>query len=218
MIKENYACIFMRNSKAQFFTFNQQLLRGGEMKSNTLIRYMIRETMGLVVMGVALFWPAGTLNWWPAWAALVIMALWSAGTAVVILQRHPNLLVDRLGPRKGAKSWDLAIMSTLGFIQLVRYIVAGFDHRYGWTGDISITAQVAAFIAGGLGYALMVWSTAVNAFFSQIVRIQKEKGHKVVRNGPYAYLRHPGYFGALLFELYHRNPARFLVGIRHQPG
>ncbi len=171
------------------------------MNNKVLARYIIRETMGIVVMGVALFWSAGTLNWWPAWAALAVMALWSAGTAAVILQRNPDLLAERLGPRKGAKSWDLAIMSTLGLIQLARYIVAGLDHRFGWSGDFPLLAQIIALIAGGLGYALMVWSTAVNAFFSQIVRIQKEKGHKVVTSGPYRYVRHPGYLGALIFEL-----------------
>lgn len=171
------------------------------MSTKILARYAIRETMGIVVMGVALFWPAGTINWWQAWGALVIMALWSAGTAVAILQRNPELLADRLGPRKGAKSWDLAIMSLLGGIQLARYIVAGLDHRYGWSGEFPLTAQMAALAAGSLGYALMVWSTAVNAFFSQIVRIQTEKGHRVVTSGPYNYLRHPGYFGALVFEL-----------------
>ena len=92
-------------------------------------------------------------------------------------------------------------MSLLGGIQLARYIVAGLDHRYGWSGEFPLTAQMAALAAGSLGYALMVWSTAVNAFFSQIVRIQTEKGHRVVTSGPYNYLRHPGYFGALVFEL-----------------
>jgi protein-S-isoprenylcysteine O-methyltransferase Ste14 len=171
------------------------------MNSKILIRYIIRETMGLVVMGVALFWSAGTFNWWPAWAALAVMALWSAGTAAVILLRNPDLLAERLGPRKGAKSWDLAIMGSLGMIQLARYIVAGLDHRYGWSGEFPVMAQIGALIAGGLGYALMVWSTSVNTFFSQIVRIQTEKDHKVVTSGPYRYVRHPGYFGAIVFEL-----------------
>ena len=170
------------------------------MNGKILARYVIRETIGVVVMGVALFWAAGTINWWPAWAALAVVAAWSAGTAVVILRRNPELLAERLGPRKGAKSWDLAIMSILGLLQLVRYIVAGLDHRYGWSAAFPLMAQIAALIAGGLGYTLMVWSTSVNAFFSQIVRIQSEKGHKVVTSGPYQYLRHPGYFGALLFE------------------
>jgi protein-S-isoprenylcysteine O-methyltransferase Ste14 len=52
-----------------------------------------------------------------------------------------------------------------------------------------------------LGYALFVWATASNTFFSQIVRIQSERGHTVVTGGPYHYVRHPAYVGAILYEL-----------------
>lgn len=166
-----------------------------------LTRYAIRETMGLVVMGVALFWSAGTIDWWPGWAVLAVMAGWIVATAVVIIRTNPDLLAERLGPRKGAKSWDTAILGALGLIQLVRYIVAGLDQRYGWTGEFPLAAQLAALALCILGYAIVVWATASNAFFSQVVRIQPERGHTVVTSGPYHYVRHPGYAGALLYEL-----------------
>lgn len=164
-------------------------------------RYIIRELMGLVVMGVALFWSAGRVDWWPGWAVLGVMAAWVAATAYVVLRLSPALLAERLGPRKGAKTWDTAIMSILGLAQLVRYVLAGLDQRYGWTGEISFGAQIAALLLCLLGYALVVWATASNAFFSQIVRIQPERGHTVVSSGPYRYVRHPAYLGAFVYEL-----------------
>lgn len=166
-----------------------------------IVRYAIRETMGVFIMGVALFWSAGRIDWWPAWAALAVILAWSAATAAVILRFNPELLAERLGPRKGAKVWDTAIMSILGLMQLVRYIVAGLDQRYGWTGGFPLAAQIAALAVCALGYALVVWATASNAFFSQIVRIQPERGHTVVTAGPYQYVRHPAYVGAILYEL-----------------
>jgi protein-S-isoprenylcysteine O-methyltransferase Ste14 len=171
------------------------------MNTKLIARYAVRETLGLVCMGVALFWSAGTLAWWPAWAILAVMLAWSAATAVVILRFNPDLLAERLGPRKGAKSWDTALMSLLGITQLARYIIAGLDQRHGWTGGLPLAAQVAALSLCILGYALFVWATACNPFFSQIVRIQPERGHVVVTSGPYQYVRHPGYLGAILFEL-----------------
>nr|NIN68360.1 isoprenylcysteine carboxylmethyltransferase family protein [Anaerolineae bacterium]NIN98447.1 isoprenylcysteine carboxylmethyltransferase family protein [Anaerolineae bacterium] len=51
------------------------------------------------------------------------------------------------------------------------------------------------------GYALGVWAIASNAFFSQIVRIQKERGHRVATGGPYRFVRHPGYVGTILVGL-----------------
>ncbi len=173
-------------------------------KSNSrslIARYVVREIMGVVVMGVALFWPAGRIDWWPAWAAIAVMLAWIAATAVVIFRFNPDLLAERLGPRRGAKLWDMAIMSSVGLVQLARYIVAGLDRRYGWTGDFPLAAQMAALTACVLGYALVVWATASNPFFSQIVRIQSERGHTVVTGGPYRYVRHPAYAGAIVYEL-----------------
>ena len=171
------------------------------MNTKLIVRYSIRETMGIVVMGVAIFWSAGQLNWWPAWATIAITLAWSTATALVILRFNPALLAERLGPRRGGKAWDTAIMSLLGLIQLARYIIAGLDQRYGWTGGFPIIAQIAALIVCILSYALFVWATASNAFFSQIVRIQSERGHTVVTSGPYHYIRHPAYIGAILIEL-----------------
>jgi protein-S-isoprenylcysteine O-methyltransferase Ste14 len=171
------------------------------MNTKLIVRYAIRETMGIVVMGVALFWSAGQIDWWPAWASIAVMLAWITATAIVIFRFNPDLLAERLGPRKGAKHWDTAIMSILGLTQLVRYIVAGLDQRYGWTGAFPLAAQIAALTVCVLGYALVVWATASNTFFSKIVRIQTERGHTVATGGPYHYVRHPAYVGAILYEL-----------------
>jgi protein-S-isoprenylcysteine O-methyltransferase Ste14 len=164
-------------------------------------RFAIRETMGLLFMGVALFWPAGDISWWPGWALLAVTSAWILATAIVVLRTRPDLLAERLGPRKGAKRWDTAIMSAHGILQLGLYVVAGLDRRYGWSGPFPVPAQVAALLVCSIGYGLVVWATGSNAFFSQIVRIQTERGHTVVTAGPYHYVRHPAYVGALLTHL-----------------
>ena len=164
-------------------------------------RYVIREILGIIVMGVALFLSAGQISWWPAWAAITVMLAWIIATFVVIFRFNPSLLAERLGPRKGAKRWDTAIMSIVGIVQLLRYIIAGLDQRYGWTGYFSLVAQIIALIICILGYFLVTWATASNAFFSQIVKMQPERGHVVSTDGPYHYVRHPAYMGAILFEL-----------------
>ena len=171
------------------------------MNTKIFARYIVREIMGLVVMGAALFWSAGKTDWRQGWVALAVVLAWTIATAVVILRIHPDLLAERLGPRKGAKWWDTTIMSLLGAAQLARYIVAGLDQRNGWTGGMPAAVEITALIVCILGYALVTWATASNAFFSQIVRLQPERGQRVAKGGPYRYVRHPAYVGAILFEL-----------------
>jgi len=66
---------------------------------------------------------------------------------------------------------------------------------------LPLAAEIAALAVCALGYALFVWATASNTFFSQIVRIQSERGHTVVTGGPNRHLRHPAYAGAIPYEL-----------------
>jgi protein-S-isoprenylcysteine O-methyltransferase Ste14 len=171
------------------------------MNGRRVARYVLRETLGLVVMGVALFWAAGRVDWWPGWAALAVMLGWILATGILVVRVNPGWLAERLGPQKGAKRWDVVIMSLLGLAQLVRYIVAGLDARYHWTTGVPVAAQAGALMVCVAGYAMVVWAMATNLFFSQIVRIQTERGHTVVTGGPYQYVRHPGYVGAILYEL-----------------
>ena len=175
------------------------------MDKKLFARFAIREIMGVVVVAVALFIPAGRWDWWQAWAAVVVLSAWVIATALVILRIHPALLAERLGPRKGAKRWDTLIMSVVGLLQLARYILAGLDQRYGWTGDwignFPLGWQLLALLVCLLGQALVVWAMASNAYFSQIVRVQSEREHAVAIGGPYSWVRHPAYTGSILFEL-----------------
>ena len=95
-----------------------------------------------------------------------------------------------------------AILSLLRLTQLMRYILAGLDQRYGWTGGFPAALQAAAGLLCALGYALFIWAMASNDFFSQVVRIQSERGHTVAAGGPYRFIRHPAYLGVIFYELF----------------
>jgi protein-S-isoprenylcysteine O-methyltransferase Ste14 len=168
--------------------------------------------LGTVIVGVALFWSAGRVDWWAGWALVVLLLSWSAATAVVVLRVNPDLLAERLGPRKGAKKLDTAILSVVGVATLARLVIAGLDQRYGWAGDFSPAWQIAALGMCVLGYALVVWATASNTYFSQVVPLQTERGHAVATSGPYRFVRQPAYIGTILFEL--AAPAFWIPGWR----
>jgi protein-S-isoprenylcysteine O-methyltransferase Ste14 len=166
-----------------------------------VVRWLIRETMGLLMLPVLLFLCAGRVDWMMGWALVIITALWVASTAWVTLPRNPELLAERVGPRPGTKTWDTLIISLFGAIKIVQYVIAGLDVRYGWSAGFPFALQVVALVLTILGYALIVWSTKENAFFALTVRIQTERGHTVVSSGPYQFVRHPGYAGGILSEL-----------------
>ena len=171
------------------------------MDTKLIALYILDESLGIVGMGVALFWSAGRIDWWPAWAAIAVWLAFFTATDIIIFRFNPKLMAERLAPPKGAKTWDRAILSILRLTQLVRYILAGLDQRYGWTGDFPLAAQIAALTVCVLSYALLAWAMASNTFFSQIVRIQSDRSHAVATDGPYRYVRHPAYVGMIVFEL-----------------
>ena len=166
-----------------------------------IIVYLTRDALSVVGLAVILFWPAGGLDWGMGWAVVALWAAWSAAMAWIVIRRNPGLLMERLGPKKGSQKWDAVIQPALSLLQAGRCIVGGLDHRYAWSSGIAPTTQVAFLIVGGLGLALFVWAVASNQFFSQIVRIQDERGQSVAQGGPYRLIRHPGYAGSILMEI-----------------
>jgi protein-S-isoprenylcysteine O-methyltransferase Ste14 len=164
-------------------------------------RWFVRETMGVVMLAVMLFLAAGTLSWIAGWALVIVMAGWVAATAIVVIPRYPELLAERVGPKKGSKTWDTALLSLYGVTMMIMWIVAGLDFRNAWSSGIGLAAQIGAMLVVIGAYALVVWATGTNAFFSQVVRIQSERGHTVISSGPYRYVRHPAYVGMILVVL-----------------
>jgi protein-S-isoprenylcysteine O-methyltransferase Ste14 len=170
------------------------------MKTKVIALYILDQILSLVGVGVALFWSAGRIDWGAAWAAIGVWVVWFIATDILLLRFNPGLMAERLSPPKGAKRWDRAILSLLRLTQLARYIVAGLDQRYGWAGSFSLAAQIGAWMVCVLSYALVAWAMTSNPFFSQIVRIQTDRGQAVSKQGPYRTVRHPAYAGMIVFE------------------
>ncbi|MBC8446411.1 MAG: isoprenylcysteine carboxylmethyltransferase family protein [Chloroflexi bacterium] len=169
--------------------------------SRGIIRWLIREVLGIVIVVLSLFLPAGRWDWAMGWALVAIYVIWSAANALILIPRSPELLAERATRRKDVKSWDTMILSIIGLATLAKHITAGLDMRFGWTPPMPPALQIAALVIAALGYALGTWAMAVNAFFSLVVRIQEDRGQVVVTGGPYRFVRHPGYVGTLAFEL-----------------
>lgn len=169
------------------------------------IRWLLRETLGNLFLIALLFGIVGRWDWWNGWAMSAIYILWSLGTVIFILPVNPQMLAERQlsGIKDGSKKWDMTLVMLMGVFMFATYILACLDVRNGWSPAIPLGMQIAALVVCFLGYdVLLLWSMVVNAFFTAIVRIQTERGHRVVRSGPYRFVRHPGYLGTILFDLF----------------
>lgn len=166
-----------------------------------LLRFVVREGFGVLVLALALFLPAGRLDWPMGWAVVAITSLWFVAMALVMVVWQPDLIAERLGLKPGTKHWDIVLLSLIGLLAISRCVVAGLDVRFGWTVAPLAPLQIIALLVAVGGYGLVVWASAVNAFFAATARIQKERGHVVVTGGPYRFVRHPGYVGMALAEL-----------------
>jgi protein-S-isoprenylcysteine O-methyltransferase Ste14 len=165
-------------------------------------RWLRREIIGSLIVAAILFGAAGRLDWVMGWVVVGTYVMWTAATALTIIPTNPEMLAERTGPKEGTKGWDMAIISVVGIAEMVKYVVAGLDMRWGWSPQFPLALQLAAVIVAVLAQVvLLTWSMAANAFFSQTVRIQNERGHTVVTGGPYRYVRHPGYVASILFML-----------------
>lgn len=163
--------------------------------------FIFGQLISLAAAGVAMFWPAGRLDWLPAWAILAVWLVWFAAEDFVLLRYNPELIRERLAPPKDAAAWDRAILSVIRLLELARYLLAGFDQRYGWTSNFPLAAQWSGLAACLLSTGLFHWSMASNRFFSQVVRLQIERGHTVTAGGPYRFVRHPAYLAMIVFEV-----------------
>jgi len=165
-------------------------------------RYLAKGFFAKLLMVAILFLSAGRLDWVMGWALVGVYVSWDIVTVLILIPKSPGLIAERARIQEGTKKWDL-VLATLAasFTPMVTWIVAGLDVRFGWTTGIPLVAQVAALFIVALGFALVAWAMASNEFFSTMFRIQEERGHTVASGGPYQFVRHPGYVGAIMFQL-----------------
>lgn len=165
-----------------------------------LVRWAVKQTVFVLILAAALFLPGGEAAGARAWLFLILVAAIQVLTAVVLMPRSPGLLVERSQLKEGAKSWDIIFAVLIGYSTVFMALAAGLESRRTPPPAIDAFTWLAVLAAVG-GTFFTLWAMTANPFFSGIVRIQKERGHRVASAGPYRYVRHPGYVGMLVFTL-----------------
>lgn len=141
------------------------------------------------------------LSWWQGWLYSVLIFVAGLAPRMRAEKKHPGLMAERgeFVKAQDVKSWD-KVLSPLMALSMTfpLYIVAGLDHRFGWSPIFPTWLIILGFVLIALGYSFAGWSLVENRFFSSVVRIQTNRGHMVCDSGPYRIVRHPGYAGNIL--------------------
>jgi protein-S-isoprenylcysteine O-methyltransferase Ste14 len=153
------------------------------------------------VISASIYAIAGKLAYWQGWLFCGILLILLVITSVKFIDRK-DLLRERLKPGPGVKWWD-----RIFFIFHIIFVIAIFDvsvydgGRFHWSPQLPGIVYIAAYIIMLSSYSFIIWAMLTNNFFSRQVRIQTDRGQYVVQDGPYDFVRHPGYLGMILTVL-----------------
>lgn len=165
---------------------------------NPILRRIFQLLVMVLLQAALLFASAGSLRWLPAWWYLGLYVGMLAAASFVMIPHRSEVIAERGRGVQGAKPWDLWITRLIAIPALGLLLLSGLDFRFGWTGSLPPWVLVTGGLFFVLGYAIVLWAMYTNQFFSQVVRIQEERGHSAVTGGPYRFVRHPGYCGMFL--------------------
>jgi protein-S-isoprenylcysteine O-methyltransferase Ste14 len=156
----------------------------------------IIQLLGLVLVQVViLFGCAGSLKWSAGWWYTGLYLVMLLAATLILLPHRTEVIAERSRGTEGGKGWDLWITRLVAIPTLGLLALSGLDQRFGWTPPLPLWCRLLGGLAFTTGYALVLWAMYTNRYFSQVVRIQSERGHVAITDGPYRIVRHPGYLG-----------------------
>ena len=176
----------------------------GIVKTPHALAAVIGFALYILLLPALLFITAGTVNWPMAWAYVVMLLAATLGSRLIVLLKNSDLLRERsrFMQAEDTQPWDRILSPIVGVLSpAAMIVVAGLDHRFGWSGTVPDVIQVLAAIAVAGAYALAVWAMIANEYFSAVARIQQDRGQVVVADGPYRIVRHPAYAGSVVAAL-----------------
>jgi protein-S-isoprenylcysteine O-methyltransferase Ste14 len=165
-----------------------------------IAKLLLQNLIWIAGMGALLFVSAGTLHWQEAWVFLGTIATLGVAGGLWLAKTDPALLAERMRPimQSDQPAADKKFMLVFGFAALVWFLAIGFDVREHGV-RVPTALRVLAWAMLIFSSAFIMWVMRENSFAAPVVKLQTERGHRVVSTGPYAWVRHPMYSGTVLF-------------------
>ena len=171
--------------------------RPGDVRWPLVVRLQLSTA---VMTGLLVFVPAGRIAWGRGWLFVAAVEALFVGSLVYLRRANPGLFTARRGIHRRTKRWDKILLAFMLPATIGTLPVAAADAgRFGGS-PMAWPVVVLGYVLLVAGWTLTTWAQGANRFFEVGVRIQDERGHRVIDGGPYAIVRHPGYaasFGLL---------------------
>lgn len=157
----------------------------------------LKFILGVLIIGVLIFWPAGTFWFWNAWVLMGLLFIPMFIAGIILLTKNPELLKKRLDAKeKEGEQKKVIGMSAIIFI--LGFVLAGLDFRNGWS-NIPLWVVMTASIIFIISYILYAEVLRENTYLSRTIEVQENQ--KVIDTGLYGIVRHPMYFATTLLFL-----------------
>ena len=157
-----------------------------------------RELIRPLIWGGLLFLSAGRLDWPSGWLLLGLTYAVLIPALIYLVRHNPAVVKARRRMGPGTEPFDKVFLALWVSSGLGLMVLCALDAgRFGWS-QMPLGLQALGTVMLLAGMVVIYWSMAVNRFFEVSVRLQSDRDHQVCRDGPYRFVRHPGYSGALL--------------------
>ncbi|MBE5928094.1 MAG: isoprenylcysteine carboxylmethyltransferase family protein [Lachnospiraceae bacterium] len=167
------------------------------MTSKLFIQAIAKFLLGIVLVGLLVFWPAGTLSFFNGWLLMGVLFVPMFLAGLVMMLKNPELLKKRLDAKEEQKEQSLVVKLS-GLMFLVGFIVAGLGVRFGWY-VLPKTVTIIFAVIFLLAYVLYAEVLRENTYLSRTIEVQENQ--KVIDTGLYGVVRHPMYSVTLLLFL-----------------
>ncbi len=169
----------------------------------SIARLVVRFVVWFGIVFALLFGGAGTIAWPEAWLYLFIQITFSAVMARWLRKHNPELLQARMTFwKRVTERWDKIFMLLFIVVSVPFLILPGLDAiRYQWS-HVPLSIELIGFTGILVSSVFIFWVLKTNPYASAVVEIQEDREHKTITTGPYEYVRHPMYAGAIVGFLF----------------
>lgn len=187
------------------------------MEKGLILQSFAKFLLGVVVIGLLLFLPAGSFRYWQGWLLMGILFVPMLCAGLIMMAKNPALLKKRLNAKEGEKE-QRTVVKLSGLLFMAAFVVAGLNWRFNWCvlPDWAVWLAAVLFLACYLLYAEVLRE---NTYLSRTIEVQENQ--KVIDTGLYGIVRHPMYLATtvlfLAMPLVLASPISFLIMLLYIP-